>query len=408
MVIAAAAALAGSALAANPDEEFEFMSNGSGEYTLQFYHGQDDAVVIPGTHMEEGDEKPLPVTEIAAGAFEGSGLLELTIPGEVKTIAENAFEGQKSLMSVTFLDYVSGAAGTTIVPNRTVIGAKAFKDCAALTTVTFSGSIGEIGESAFSGCASLSHVVIPGNVVTVKSGAFSGCTGLKYFDFPGTAVTFESNVFPQKTVNSKTVLVPEIIHCRDNATYAGLCAKYPALEEKVHLIENYTETPAPASSQACKNFGTVSVSFTCMVSVTTENDDGTTTSSKEPCSYYQVDSNGGYTDSGTRKVSPGPHTVTTIDAKPGSTCGETGFGEGKKCSVCDYVLIKPEEIPTEHQYETAPFDADQYAQDTDYQKKFKEYALAYGICSAGGMKGYRRVCSACGEVEICQICSVHE
>ena len=31
MVIAAAAALAGSALAANPDEEFEFMSNGSGE-----------------------------------------------------------------------------------------------------------------------------------------------------------------------------------------------------------------------------------------------------------------------------------------------------------------------------------------------------------------------------------------
>lgn len=104
---------------------------------LEIGYGE-GAVVIP-------DE----VTEIAPGAFYGAPLTELTVPGSVKTI-----------------------------------GQEAFADCTQLTSVTLSPGVETLGEGAFSGCTSLTSVTIPDSVTTIEDGAFEGCTSLTDVTLP--------------------------------------------------------------------------------------------------------------------------------------------------------------------------------------------------------------------------------
>ena len=85
---------------------------------------------------------------------------------------------------------------TTVEVEGTVtsVGATAFKDCTALTTVNIA-SVTTIGSDAFSGCTALTELNIPLSVGYIKTGAFKGCTAL-------TSVTIrddcrlDMNVFP--------------------------------------------------------------------------------------------------------------------------------------------------------------------------------------------------------------------
>ena len=60
----------------------------------------------------------------------------------------------------------------------TQIGAGAFQDCKALTSVTIPDSVQIIEEYAFFGCTGLTSITIPNAVTTVGDSAFEGCTGL--------------------------------------------------------------------------------------------------------------------------------------------------------------------------------------------------------------------------------------
>ena len=71
-----------------------------------------------------------------------------------------------------------------VIPTRyksvpvTQIGAGAFQDCRALTSVTIPDGVTSIGRYAFSGCTGLTSIAIPTGVVSIGEGAFAGCTDL--------------------------------------------------------------------------------------------------------------------------------------------------------------------------------------------------------------------------------------
>ncbi len=105
----------------------------------------------------------------------------LTLPAEVEGVP---------------LTSVSGFGGTDIrelVLPRSLknIHAKAFKDCASLTTVRVGdGNLPEkaslsVGDEAFSGCAALEDLSLPRSTGSVGNRAFMGCACLTRASFPG-------------------------------------------------------------------------------------------------------------------------------------------------------------------------------------------------------------------------------
>ncbi len=100
----------------------------------------DTDLVIPATY------KDLPVKEIGASAFrDNTAITSVTIPEGVKTIGNYAFSG-----------------------------------CTGLTSLTLPNSLQIIGQSAFYKCSGLASVSIPNNVESIGYHAFYNCPKLTY------------------------------------------------------------------------------------------------------------------------------------------------------------------------------------------------------------------------------------
>ena len=91
---------------------------------------------------------------------------EIVIPDGTKKIGAYAFRNYDALTSVTIPDSV------------TSIGNEAFRECSSLTSVTIGDGVTSIGYRAFDGCSGLTSVTIPDSVTSIGSGAFRGCSGL--------------------------------------------------------------------------------------------------------------------------------------------------------------------------------------------------------------------------------------
>ena len=125
------------------------------------------------------------VESIGASAFRGcKNLLHVNIPAAVGTIGKGAFsggvsefrvsEGNSQYASVeghlcsadrkTFIQYATGRneESVTVPASVEVIESEAFRDCSALTAVTFTEAVNTVNKDAFKNCKKLSAVAYQG------------------------------------------------------------------------------------------------------------------------------------------------------------------------------------------------------------------------------------------------------
>jgi hypothetical protein len=99
-------------------------------------------------------------------------LTSVTIPGSVRTIDANAFNGCSGLTSVTLNE------------GLTSIGKLAFYNCSSLTSIAFPNSVLSIEELAFKNCSSLTSLTLPKSLYTIEYSVFSNCSSLTYVNIP--------------------------------------------------------------------------------------------------------------------------------------------------------------------------------------------------------------------------------
>lgn len=134
---------------------------------------------------------------IPTGAFTGSAIKDLEIPGNITSIGNRAFYDCSSLTSVTMGNSVTSidfaafgdcrSLTSITIPNRVKsISYSAFYNCSSLTSVTVGDSITGIGLEAFCNCSRLTSITIPDGVMNIGDNAFYNCDSLMSVTYRGT------------------------------------------------------------------------------------------------------------------------------------------------------------------------------------------------------------------------------
>ena len=164
----------------------------SDEMVVVGFEGNSQMIIIPNEY--EGK----PVTCIADGVFENTGIISVTLPTSLSELGDNVFAGCKRLETVKhkncFLTIGDNAfygceklltiehTSNAFYPES--IGAKAFYGCESLTEVPFEGGGWfdgiYIGDEAFANCTALSKVSLPSNINYLGKGAFANCNQIPY------------------------------------------------------------------------------------------------------------------------------------------------------------------------------------------------------------------------------------
>nr|MCR5653821.1 leucine-rich repeat domain-containing protein [Ruminococcus sp.] len=165
-----------------------------------------------------------------SGAFEGSGLTHVTLPGNTQYYSPNfrvqshsIFKNCKKLWSVIMED------GANSVPRVMFMG------CSSLTDVSLPDTLSTINKSAFEGCSSLEEITIPDNVSTIGEAAFKDCSSLKSIEIPEGVTKIEKETFKNCT-SLESVTLPSTITYIDAEAFRN-CPKL----NNVVIPENVTE-----------------------------------------------------------------------------------------------------------------------------------------------------------------------
>jgi len=128
------------------------------------------------------------VPKIDVEAFAGSGIISIVIPGNVKSIEDQAFRGCNELTGVTIEDN-----GVTNIEGG--INGGAFRDCSKLKMIVFGNRLEYIGRQAFQSCTGLESITFPASLITIDKDAFSGCSALVNIKFENCAASIGESVF---------------------------------------------------------------------------------------------------------------------------------------------------------------------------------------------------------------------
>lgn len=159
------------------EDGYDYIYNNQ-QITIINYSGTDSNLIIPSTI--DGFN----VTEIAENAFKGNEtLISVVIPDTVMVIGNGAFEACTALENVTVGNYLG-----------CLIGNSAFKLCSSLTEVNLGTGVTTIEDEAFKDCNALEELYLPNQITFIADNTFSGCDNL--------IVSMEKDTYVYTYVNS--------------------------------------------------------------------------------------------------------------------------------------------------------------------------------------------------------------
>jgi len=213
---------------ANDPSDFNIEDHGTW-IEITGYRGDSKTVVIPGRINGKL------VTDIGKSAFEGKGLISVTIPNSVKIIGDKAFYGSwdednnkssgtitrviipNSVKTIGRWAFALNQLTSVMIPNSvTTIEEGAF-ELNLLTSVMIPNSVTTIGNQAFAG-NQLTSVTIPNSVTTIGDYAFAG-NRLTSVTIPNSVTTIGEEAFAQNQLTS--VNIPNSVTTIGEGAFAG-------------------------------------------------------------------------------------------------------------------------------------------------------------------------------------------
>ena len=173
---------------------YKYSLDKDGNATITGYSGSVSALAIPQTI--DGHK----VVAIGNSAFEGTCLVNVTIPDTVTEIGSNAFSDCKQLSTVQLSN------------NLVKLGSSAFSDCTALTSIRIPKSL-EAADywsgGPFKGCLALQTAELETGMTRIPNNLFSACSGLKTITIPDTVTEIGSDAFSHS--NLSTIAIPDTV-----------------------------------------------------------------------------------------------------------------------------------------------------------------------------------------------------
>lgn len=149
---------------------------------------------------------PDSVIKIGDSAFEGCGMENIAIGGNVQHIGKEAFSNCYNLASIKIPEKVKSIESST------------FYGCTKLTDITLPSGLVTIDDWAFNQCKSLESIIIPRGVTKIGEAAFIYCDSLINIALPNSLSIIENSVFRDCDALT-TIFIPEGIKTIDSFAF---------------------------------------------------------------------------------------------------------------------------------------------------------------------------------------------
>lgn len=205
-------------------EGLGYTTSADGTYYIVKSRGActDTDVVIPNSY------NGLPVKEIGQEAFNSDKtLMSIVISDSVNSIGLKAFRHCTNLKSIRLGESV------------TSIGEEAFQNCTSLTSITIPSSTTSIGEYAFYGCSSLTSITIPSSVTFLGTYAFGFCSRLTSVIIPDSLTTISTYTFYRCTSLTSITIPDSVTSIEHSAFYDCTSLTSVTIGNRVTSISAY-------------------------------------------------------------------------------------------------------------------------------------------------------------------------
>lgn len=118
------------------------------------------------------------ITSIGVGAFEGTGLSEISLPESVTAIGNNAFKDAENLYLIN------------LPTNPVGLGDNVFENCSQLSEIIILR--GTIGYNCFKGCSKLTYLQLPSGMTHLYNLTLAGCDSIETLVLPETVTVIDA------------------------------------------------------------------------------------------------------------------------------------------------------------------------------------------------------------------------